>query len=238
VTTHGPTDGAPRPTNPPPHSVKVYGATSRAEGRGASPLLAGAIAGILLALLWTLLVYVTHNPVRLAAWGVGGLVGVAVAKSAGQRGRSLGTLAAVLTIGAVILAKVLILAVALRPIVMDEILRNRDATTALFLVDMTTHRSFSPELQAAIDRRIREHNDTALSRLGAELNDRMIAEARARVASATPAERSRLVQVYMTKALARVRFGSLLGSLFRLWDVLWAALGISSPWKLAQAATG
>ncbi len=180
MTTHGPTDGAPRPTNPRPQSVKVYGATPRAEGRGASPLLAGAIAGILLALLWTLLVYV----------------------------------------------------------VMDEILRNRDATTALFLVDMTTHRSFSPELQAAIDRQIREYRDTALSGLGAELNDRMIAEARARVASATPAERSRLVQVYMTKALARVRFGSLLGSLFGLWDVLWAALGISSAWKLAQAATG
>ncbi len=238
MTTHGPMDGAPRPTNPPPHSVKVYGATSRAEGRGASPLLAAAIAGILLAVLWTLLVYVTHNPVRLAAWGVGGLIGVAVAKSAGQPGQSLGTLAAVVTVGAVILAKVLILAVALRPIVMDEILGNREATTALFLVDMTTHRSFSPELQAAIDRRIREHNDTALSRLGAELNDRMIAEARARVASATPAERSQLVHGYVTRALADVSFASLLGRLFGWWDVLWAALGISSAWKLAQAGTG
>ena len=109
-------------------SVKVYGAKPRTPQSEGSPLLAGVITAILLAVLWTLLVYATHHPVGVAAWGVGGLVGLTVAKFAREPGPSLGILAAVLTLAAAIFAKILILAFALGPILRDEILRSREAT--------------------------------------------------------------------------------------------------------------
>jgi uncharacterized membrane protein YccC len=153
--------------------VKVYGVKPPAPPGDGNPLLAGLIAGILLAVVWTCFVYVTHNPVRLAAWGVGGLIGLTVAKATRGPSASLGTLAALLTVAAVVLTKVLILAFALRPMVEDEIVRSPDATAAMFMVDMITERSFSPQLQAALDQQVRTGRDTVGDAVGAELAYRM-----------------------------------------------------------------
>lgn len=222
--------------------VRVYGGSS---GPSSSPVLGGMIAAVVLAVVWMLLVWLTHNPVSLAGWGVGGLIGLTVARGArGPTGArranpTLGTVAAVLTVGTVVLAKVLIFAFALRPIVRDEIVRNRLATTGLFLIDMTTHRSFSPDLQAALDQEARESRDSSYSPLRAEraldLQKRIAAEARARDSAASPAQREALVRTYSDSILAREGSLSLLGRLFSIWDLLWLGLGVSSAWKLAQS---
>src|SRR5438309_1997045 len=107
---------SPVPPGPRRPAVKVYGAKVQAEPSDGSPVLSGLIASVLLALGWALVAYVTENPVGLIAWGVGGLIGLAVARFARRPSASLGTLAAGLTVGTVILAKVLIVALALRPI--------------------------------------------------------------------------------------------------------------------------
>ena len=124
-------------------------AKPRVEPSGGSPLLAGIIAGILLAVVWLLLVWVTHAEISVAAWGVGALLGVTLAKSTGKPDPSLGLVAATLTLGTVLLAKVLIVVVALPQMARDEIRRNPETTTMMFAVDMLRHRSFSPELQVA-----------------------------------------------------------------------------------------
>lgn len=214
--------------------MRVYGTKPRAEPSEGTPLLAGLITGILLTVVWVLVVYVTHNGVGLAAWGAGGLIGLAVAQSARPPSASTGTLAALLTVGTVVLAKVAVLAFALRPMVQDEILRDPQAITAMFLVDMAHHHSFSPELQAALDSRVRQGQDTALSDLGAELNFRMIREARKRAEAAAPAEREWVVRASTETLVTRVGFWSLLGRLFGLWDMLWLGLGVSTAWKLGQ----
>ncbi len=244
MTGTGPTPGTPplgRPRTPAP---KVYGAKPRApqaESGGSSPVLTGLIVGSLYAVLWTLLVYVVHNPVSLAGWGAGGLIGIAIARAARTSSPSLGTLAVVLTIGTVILAKALILVFALRPILVDEIVRNPEATTAVYMIDMTTHRTFSPDLQAALDTLPRRGADTARADVRAliafELQGRIIAEARARDSAATPAERERLVRLYSDKILGREGFLPMLGALFSFWDLLWLGLGASTAWKLAQSVT-
>lgn len=217
--------------------VKVYGGTPAAPPREESPLLAGLLAATLLAVGWTLLVYVTHNPVPLAAWGVGGLIGLAVAKAARGPGASLGRLAALLTVGTVVLTKVLILAFALRPIVEDEVLRNPDATAAMYLVDMTAQRSFSPELLAALDQRAKTGHDSIGDAERADLSYRMITEARARAKTATRVERERMVRTHLGNVFARLGFLPLLGRLFGLMDLVWLGLGVASAWKLAQSGT-
>jgi phosphate/sulfate permease len=237
---------APRP------KVQVYGARP-SEAASASPIMSAVIVGVALAIAWTLLVYVTHNPVSLAGWGVGGLIGIVLAR-AGRRGEttnaSRGTVAIVLTVGTVLLAKALILAFALRPIVRDEVVRSPEARTAFFMIDMTVHRSFSPDLQAELDKEAGAGagagpggaRDTAFDprRLerAFELRERIVTEARARDSAATPAERERIVRTYADSLLGSQPFLPMLGRLFGLWDLLWLGLGASSAWKLAQIGTG
>jgi hypothetical protein len=199
-----------------------------------SPLLAGIIAGILLAVLWAFLVWFTHDRIALAAWGVGGLIGVTLAKSARKPDASLGILAGGLTLGTVLLAKVLILAFTLPQIARDKTLRNRQATATMFMMDMATHRSFSPELQAAIDSHAHEAPDTPSDR-GIELKYRMIAEASARAAAAGPAERARVVGASTDSLLGHAGFLALLSGMFGLWDLTWLGLGMSTAWRLAIA---
>ncbi|HVH66620.1 MAG TPA: hypothetical protein VM716_02005 [Gemmatimonadales bacterium] len=224
-----------------PH-VRVYGATPRGRPSDSSPLVTGALTGALAALAWALLVYVTHNPVSLAGWGVGGLIGMVLAKSPRRGDATLGTLAASLTVGTVVLAKALIIAFALGPIVRDEIVRNHMATTALFLRDMTAHRSFSPELQAGLDQQARDETDTAHTprriEHAFELSERVIAEARARDSAATQEEREQLVRTYSDSLLARQGFLPMLGRAFSFWDLLWLGLGVSSALQLTRRRAG
>ena len=62
-------------------TVRVYGKAAPRRGEG-SPLLAGVLAGIGIIVAWVGLVYLTHHPVGVAAWGVGGLLGIVIAKTA------------------------------------------------------------------------------------------------------------------------------------------------------------
>lgn len=222
-------------------AVKVYGAGPPPGAGGESHLLAGIIVGVLLAVAWALLVFFTHNPVSLAAWGVGGLIGLTLARAGHGLSTARGTTAVVLTVGSVVLAKALILAFALRPIILDEMIRSPAATTMLFAIDMNVHRSFSPELQAAIDERRRAPPDTSqdIERLAHtfDLSERIFREAHARDSAASPAERERLVRVYSDSLLRGERFLPMLGRLFGLWDLLWLGLGVSTAWKLAERGT-
>jgi hypothetical protein len=235
MATPGPSAGDPRPPFPPPRADLVSGSGKPNDG---SPVLAGILAGVLSAVVWAALVYLTHNTIGLAAWGVGGLVGIAVAQPVREpRGASRASVAVVLTAAAIIFAKVLIVEVALPPVIRDEILRSPEATAAAYMVDMAAHRSFSPTLQAALDSVARERHDTA----GSEdwgLRYRMITEARQRAGAAAPDDRERVVRAAMGGIFARLGFLPLLGRSFGVWDLLWFGFAISSAWKLAQSPTG
>src|SRR5207247_5853710 len=114
-------------------TFRVYGgkaSTKRAEG---SPLLAGLLAAIGIIVAWVGLVYVTHHPVGVAAWGVGGLLGVVVAKAAKPPTKASGVLAAVLTLVTVLLAKVVVVTVALQPIIRQELANSPASLIMVFL---------------------------------------------------------------------------------------------------------
>src|SRR5881296_3537297 len=116
-------------------TVRVYGgkaATKRAEG---SPLLAGLLAAIGIIVAWVGLVYMTHHPVGVAAWGVGGLLGIVVAKVAKPPTKASGALAAVLTLVTVLLAKVVVVTVALQPIIRDELANDPGPLVMVFLLE-------------------------------------------------------------------------------------------------------
>ena len=229
----------------------MYGARASGGPGGASPVMSALLIGVGLAVAWTLLVAFTHNAVSLAAWGVGGLIGIVLGR-AGRRGEttssSRGAVAIVLTVGTVLLAKAMILVFALRPIVRDEFVRSPEARTALFMMDMAVHRSFSPDLQAELEKETEAgpggagKPDTVFDARRLErsfqLRERIFREARARDSIATPAERERIVRTYADSLLWSQPFLPMLSRLFGLWDLLWLVLGVSSAWKLAQIGTG
>ena len=230
-------DDAPPPSERPStgrlHPVKVYGGAAKAAvaPRKASPVLAGILVGIPAAGVWALVAYVTGYEIGWVAWGVGALIGLAVAKSAHEANASLGATAAAIAVASLILGKVLILEFALPPILRAELLKDREATAAMFLVDMVAHESFSPELQAAIQG-VRERSVGSDQR--ENLQGRMQAEALARAADATQAERERVVRASAEGILKTMGFFGALKELFSFWDVLWMFLAVSSAFKIAQ----
>jgi hypothetical protein len=203
--------------------------------RESNPVLDGVAVGTALAVAWTLVVWFTHSPVRLAGWGVGGLIGIRLSRSASTwPGPSLGVLAVALTAGTVLLAKGMMLVFALRPMVYDGLMRNHTLTAGLFAAQMHANHAFSPELQAALDSaqvRPPRDRDRAL-----ELAKRVMAEARHRDSTASHAQREVLVRAYEDSLMARTGPGSLpiFGELLNLWDVLWVSLGVSSARELAR----
>jgi len=214
-------------------TVRVYGkaAPPRAEG---SPLLAGMLAGIGIIVGWVGLVYVTHHPVGVAAWGVGGLLGIVIAKTAKPPTKATGVLAAVLTLVTAFLAKVVLIVVALQPILRQELANNPGSLTTIFLVEKTQQKSFSPELQKTIDTRPDLVADTTLFGPGYELREQMIHEAMTAAQASSFAERARLVHVHFDQFLSTLGFWALFWATFRLLDLLWLGLGISTAWTLGQ----
>ncbi len=198
-------------------TVRVYGkaAPQRADG---SPLLAGLLAAIGIIVAWVGLVYVTHHPVGVAAWGVGGLLGIVVAKTAQPPTKATGALATVLTLVTVFLAKVALVVVALQPILRQELANSPASLIVIFLAEKTQHKSFSPELQATIN----------------ELRQQMIHEAATAAEASSFAERERLVHVHFDQFLSKLGFWVLFLGTFRLLDLLWLGLGMSTAWTLGQ----
>ena len=213
--------------------VRVYGkaAPQRAEG---SPLLAGLLVSIVIVVVWVGLVYVTHNAVGVAAWGVGGLLGIVVAKSAKPPTKATGALAAVLTLVTVLLAKVVLVVAALQPMIRQELANDPSTLTVLFLIEKTQHKSFSPQLQATIDARPELVADSTFFGPGHELRQQMLEEAGAAAKASSFAERDRLVHVHFDRFIDKLGFWVLLLTTFGLLDVLWIGLGMSTAWTLGQ----
>src|SRR6185437_13715835 len=192
----------------PMSTVRVYGkaAPQRAEG---SPLLAGVLAGIGIIVAWVGLVYVTHHPVGVAAWGVGGLMGIVIAKTAKPPTKATGALAAVLTLLTVFFAKVVLIVVALQPILRQELANDPASLTMVFLREKTKQKSFSPELQKMIDARPDLAADTTFFGPGHELQEQMIEEAVTAAKASSFAERARLVHVHFDQFLSTLGFWAL-----------------------------
>ncbi len=219
-------------------NVRVYGgggARKRSPSGEGSPLLAGVLVGAVLIVAWIVLARMTHKDVGLASWGVGGLLGIVIAKMARPPTRETGVLAAVLTVCTLLVAKLAVVVFALQPALRDEIIRDTDATSLVFLYDMTRNRSFSPELQRTLDTRPDLLRDSSFMGAGDELRSQMMAEAEERAKAASRSERERLVRAHYDASLAeKVGFWVLLLTSFGPLDLLWMGLGISTAWKLGQ----
>src|SRR2546430_16248702 len=114
-------------------TVRVYGGKAGTKPDGGSPLLAGLLAAIGIIVAWVGLVYVTHHPVGIAAWGVGGLLGIVVAKAAKPPTKATGALAAGLKLVTGLLPQVVVVGGAPPPLVGEGVGNGPGAVGLLFL---------------------------------------------------------------------------------------------------------
>ena len=214
--------------------VRVYGGKAGTNPESGSPLLAGLLAAIGIIVAWVGLVYVTHHPVGIAAWGVGGLLGIVVAKAAKPPTKATGALAAGLTLVTALLAKVVVVVVALQPMMRQELANDPAALIMVFLLEKTEQKSFSRDLQATINARPDLVADTTFFGPGHELRTQMIDEVAAAAKASSFDERKRLVHKHYDRFLDKLGFGVLLLATFGLLDLLWIGLGMSTAWTLGQ----
>ena len=228
------------PRRPAPPTPRVYGAKPQAPqpaSSGGSPVRAGLLAGIVLALVWLALAYATRSGLGVVAWGMGALIGIVVARAAHPPTPADGARAALLTLVSVLLAKALIFSIALRPIIAGELLDAPQALTMMFVDDMVSRHAFSPELQATLDSMERAQGDTAKSDHGLQLSLQMMTEASARARAAPAGERDRIIRTHTDAAMAKQSFGELAGRLFSWLDIAWIALGASTAARLGRRAS-
>ena len=219
-------------------NVRVYGggtAKAASAPKEGSPLMAGILTGIALIIAWVALARITHNDVGLASWGVGGLLGIVIAKMARPATRGTGWLAAILTAATLLAAKFAVVVFALQPALREEFVQDWRATSGLFLLDMSKNRSFSPDLQHTLDSHPEMLRDTSFMGTGWELRSRIDSEVLARAKASTLAEREHLVRAhYDSSLLSKFGFWVLLLMSFGPLDLLWMGLGIATAWKLGQ----
>jgi len=197
--------------------------------------MAGLLVGIVLMIAWIVLARMTGKDVGLASWGVGGLLGIVIAKTAKPPTRATGVLAAILTACTLLVSKVAVVVFALQPVLREEFVRDPEFTSSLFLAEMTKNHSFSPELQRTLDTRPDLLRDSSFMGAGDELRSQMVSEAEDRAKTATSAERERLVRTHYDETmLSKIGFWVLLLMSFGPLDLLWMGLGISTAWKLGQ----
>ena len=219
-------------------NVRVYGgggSRSRGPSGEGSPVLAGLLVGIVLMIVWIALARMTLKDVGLASWGVGALIGIAVAKSARPPTRATGTLAALLAAGVLLVSKVAVVQFGLQPALREQVVKGPEVASLMFLADMKKNRSFSASVQHTIDTRPDLVRDSTFMGPGEELRTQMIEEAEERARTATPAERECMVRAYYDQTIFQtIGFWFLLITSFGPLDLLWMGLGISTAWKLGQ----
>lgn len=216
-------------------NVKVYGGKARSTSTPGSPLLAAILTGVAAIVAWVVLVSVVHDDVGAAAWGVGALMGLVVAKTAKPPSKTTGTQAAIVTFVTVIVAKFLLVTIALQPALRDLAFKDDDMIAQFYMIEMLRDTNFSPTLTAEIKARPALLRDTSFFGAGYEIRERMFEEAEARARAASPSERERLLRAHLDNTLVeKVGFWVLLITTVLPLDLLWFGLGVSTAWKLGQ----
>lgn len=189
-------------------------------------LIVGAVAAIIGGIAWALIVGVTHYELGYAAWGIGLLVGLAMARATPIRGQSVAVLAALLAALGLMVGKVLIVEVTSQPSLAKEIQDDDEWMAQAALYELQSNGALPAELKSRLD--ALAFDDTIPDALWADMLDVGAAHA----AQAGPEKREMIAATYADVLLSSAGFGDLLQSQMTLWDLLWFGLAVTTAWQL------
>lgn len=192
------------------------------------PILAGAVAGVLGGGGWALIVALTDLEVGWVAWGIGGLIGLAMTRTTAHRSIQLATIAAVIAGLSLLIGKVLIQQFVTRPALERSLQESPYAVASAAAWRLREQSAFPPELQARVDA------VTGTDTLPDALWEEMVAAGQAHAATLTVEERGELATAYVTTVQAQITPWQQLGWGFSPWDLLWFGLAVSTAWGMLK----
>ena len=191
-------------------------------------LIAGALAALVGAGIWTAVTALTDIEFGWIAWGIGGLVGVVMAKLTPARSLKLGVYAAVLAALGLAIGKVGTVRMTVPEIGSEMVLEDGEMLAYAFAADMRTGERYSPEVSIQL---------AALSSTDSvptALQMKMLDEAQRRMADASEAERERVARNFAQGILADIDLAEQFRASLSLFDLLWFGLAIATAFKLMR----
>ncbi|MEM6730331.1 MAG: hypothetical protein AAF658_02175 [Myxococcota bacterium] len=193
-------------------------------------LLFGAIAAAIGAAVWAGITIATDYEVGYVAWGLGGLVGIAVAKGAQVTNPATGVLAGALALGGLAAAKVLIFAFGTMPAVADELVQTPGALWGAAYEELVEEGKVSEDVQAFFESEDEEPPAAIASDV--EATGDAVFE---RINSWDDAKKREVAEAMATQYAESVPITDLLN--LGVFDLLWVFLAVGTAWQIASRQT-
>jgi hypothetical protein len=197
------------------------------DGNASLALAAGLIAALLSGAAWALIVLKTGYEVGWVAWGVGLVVGFAMARLTAARSSGLAMAAAGFAAVGLLVGKLMITTMGAGAFA-EAIVEDEDFLTEVTIYQMLDQGAFREETQAQYDA-IAE-GDT----LPRALTDQMVAQAQTRVASMDDQERQAVARWYAESAIGSMGFVDRIRAQMSGWDLLWFFLAVSTAYGMMK----
>lgn len=196
------------------------------EGR---TLLVGAVAAVLGGAVWAMIVIFTHYEVGWVAWGVGALVGFAMARVTEARSRPLAIGASGLAVVGLLVGKWLIFEVDGPRQLAAEIQKAPRGVEQAAWILMAEAGEAPPELLAEVEATPEDET------LAAETEHAIYAFVEQRVGPLDDAARDSIAGAFATLVMARVPLAEKVKASFSPWDALWFLLAVITAARFMDA---
>lgn len=198
-------------------------------------MLAGLGAALIGGIGWTVLTAMTGYEVGYAAWALGGLVGVGMARTTARRDSVAAGSAATLALVGLLIARVLIGEFVLGGSALDEVLTDDELMSQAATLDLQFNEGFSQQVQASYD--AIPDGDTISDALWED----MLAEGARHLGTLSQDEREAMAAQFTGLAFAQAGLLGRVTAQMGPFDLLWAFLAVSTAWgmlkKEEEAAT-
>ena len=188
--------------------------------------VAGAVGALAGGLAWYLAVRTSGYEVGWIAWGIGFLVGAAMAWATPRRSKSLAVRAGVMATLGLVVGKLLILQWMAGPALTQELQGDQESLRQVAFFDLYESGQLSQDLQIQL---MNQAEDEPWSEA---LSAKVDQEIDARLASMSPEELEAAASRMAGLITAGIGVGEGLWMSFTLFDALWLFLAIGTAWKM------
>jgi hypothetical protein len=192
-------------------------------------VVAGLLAAVVGGAAWALIVLLTGYEVGYVAWGVGLLVGFAMARTTGIRSKRLGMVAATLAVLGLLVGKYLIIEVSLGSGLASEVQKDPQLMMQAALYRLESTSALPEHVQSGLDALAEE--DTLPDGLWAQ----MMTAAALHLDSLDDAGREALAADFSSAVAGGLTAADKWGSAFSGFDLLWFFLAVSTAWGMMRA---
>lgn len=210
--------------------LETYDDGAGDDGRAPLALAAGLAAALVSGVLWALLVHFTNMEIGYAAWGIGLLVGLAMARLTQVRSQQLAMAAAVLACAGLIAGKVFIFAGGTGKLT-QAFEEDVDVLKSAVAWQMYTAR----ELDAATLEEI-DATDAAGDTLSDAVWHSMREQAGARIENMTAAEKRDAARLAAESTMAGIGLVGGVRSQLSGFDLLWLFLAVGTAYRIMAPA--